>query len=100
MIKINNNFKSIDDLKTKIPSGIQMNFDNGNTISIQFGFGNYGSNRGKSDSQTLTAEVAIWDDGDNWHQFEGDTVEGWCNADEVAKWIHFAANNKIKAKYI
>ena len=100
MIKINNNLKSMKDVKTQVASGIQMKFANGNTISIQFGFGNYGSNRDKSEPQTLTAEVAIWDASDNWYQFEGDTVEGWCNADEVAKWIHFAANNKIEPKYI
>ena len=100
MIKINNNYESMSDFETQIPSGIQMTFDNGNTISIQFGFGNYGSNRDKSETQTLTAEVAIWDDDDNWHQFESDRVQGWCDADDVAKWIHFAANNKIEPKYI
>lgn len=95
MIKINNNLKSMKDMKTQVASGIQMTFENGNTISIQFGFGNYSSNRDKSDNQTQTAEIAIWDADNNWYKFGSDMVRGWCDADEVSEWIHFASNNNI-----
>jgi hypothetical protein len=81
--------------------GIQMTFANGNTISIQFGRGNYCKNRNLLEQNEIgvfcpDAEIAIWDKHGNWHSFEGDVrVEGYCSADEVAKWIDFAANNSI-----
>jgi hypothetical protein len=76
-----------------IKAGIQMTFANGNTISIQFGFGNYCKNKNQSKDNCKDAEIAIWNAANEWHNFEGDQVKGYCNADEVAKWIHFAANN-------
>jgi len=102
MIKINKHPQDIENMNTRIPSGFTMIFENGNTISVQFGDFNYGSNRDTgSKEQATTAEVAIWNKHGQWWEFrtgekpeedtEPDFVKGWCDADEVAKWITFAA---------
>lgn len=95
MIQITEHYKGGEkhDFKTKIAAGFTMTFDNGNTISVQFGSGNYCTNRQESKSETVTAEIAIWDKNDVWYTFESDQVKGYCNSDEVAKWINFAATN-------
>lgn len=79
--------------------GFQMTFQNGMTISVQFGTGNYcerrsftTSYRGDMDAATpiITsndAEIAIWDKDDHWFNFGNDTVKGWCSVDEVVTWI-------------
>jgi len=91
MIKINQNPLSFNDPYIRIPSGISMTFKNGNTISIQFGCGNYSSNKKQSKSETSTAEIAIINEEGNFYSFGGDEVKGWCDADDVAYWIDFAA---------
>ncbi len=102
MIKINKHPLNMENMNTRVPSGFTMIFENGNTISVQFGDFNYGSNRDTgSKEQATTAEVAIWNKHGQWWEFrtgekpEEDTepnfVKGWCDADEVAKWITFAA---------
>lgn len=63
--------------------GIHMTFENGNTISIQMGSGNY-CNKG-------TAEIAIWNKDDVWYNFGNDEVKGYCNADEIAHYIKIAS---------
>lgn len=80
--------------------GFQMTFDNGLTISVQFGVNNYCerrsfeiSYRGDMDAATpiissTTAEIAIWHkDSDTWFRFESDQVKGWVSTNEVADWI-------------
>jgi hypothetical protein len=94
MIKINKHPKSMEELQTSVPSGFTMKFDNGNTISVQFGMGNYCANKNKeSKTQCTTAEIAIWDAKGTWYKFvdANDEVLGHCSADDVAKWINFAA---------
>jgi hypothetical protein len=71
--------------------GFQMTFENGCTISVQFGKHTY------SDAGETTAEVAAWDNQDNWLMFDG---EKWSeiekgsdviprqSAGEVAKLIY------------
>jgi hypothetical protein len=46
--------------------GFQMTFENGCTISVQFGKHTY------SDAGETTAEVAAWDNQDNWLMFDGE----------------------------
>jgi hypothetical protein len=46
--------------------GFQMTFQNGCTISVQFGKHTY------SDSGKTTAEVAAWDNTGNWLMFDED----------------------------
>ena len=76
---------------SEINAGFQMVFNHGNTISVQFGFGNYCENKNLSKPNCKDAEIAIWNDAGKWYDFGNDTVKGWCNMDEVAKWINFAA---------
>ena len=77
-------------------TGFSMAFRNGVRISVQFGNGNYCSNRHKEHVHDLfssrTAEIAIMPTDDKggaaeWFDFGGDTVKGWVTTDEVALWI-------------
>ena len=91
-------------LKITRGTGFQMTFENGWTISVQFGYGNYCDNNRHPDGfdfgknkdivQSYDAEIAIWNNG-TWYTFEdGDTVKGYCSADEVATWVEFTKNQK------
>lgn len=86
-------------------TGFKMIFENGWTISVQFGYGNYCDNNRHPDGfdfgknldtvQSSDAEIAIWNSEGTWYTFEdGDTVKGYCSADEVATWIEFTKNQK------
>lgn len=76
--------------------GFAMTFENGFTISVQFGSSNYCENRsfddyGKEMEQQHTtcqnAEIAIWDEVNEWFDFGGDQVKGWVRPDEISDWI-------------
>ena len=86
--------------------GFHMTFNNGITISVQFGRGNYCERRdgsydayNKSDANTpivvsKNAEIAIWHkDSDTWFTFDSrdwnDQVKGWVSVQEVAEWISY-----------
>ena len=81
--------------------GFSITFENGNTISVQFGPGNYCDARDlpcewdapmKQDSWSCeVAEIAIWDKDKVWFKFPYDTVKGWVKPEEVAEWISYAA---------
>lgn len=75
-------------------SGFQMSFDNGWTVSIQFGSGNYCDNQ-YSKSVALkhcnNAEMAAWDRNAKWYRFEGDEVEGHASPERVAEFIHLVS---------
>lgn len=71
--------------------GFQMTFENGNTISVQWGAGNYCEN-GRTDMmawfntkardidiKSTDAEIAVWDKDGNWIT----NVKGYMSADEV-----------------
>ena len=80
-------------------SGISMTFNNGNTISIQWGLNNYSSSRfkGVPTSKCTSAEVAIFDKNDNWARIDETEgiVKGWVEPDEIAKLIFLASTNTI-----
>ena len=79
--------------------GFALKFENGWTISVQFGLMNYCERHSVKQGQSfrddmqnpitksLTAEIAIYNDEYNWYNFGHDTVKGHCTADEVAEWI-------------
>lgn len=77
--------------------GFSLTFENGWTISVQFGYGNYCDNNRHPDgwdfskkqevTQSSDAEIAIWDADGEWYNFGSDTVKGYCSANEVAEWI-------------
>jgi len=81
--------------RTTMNKGFQMTFDNGITISVQFGYGNYSSNRDEAPIdartetglQSETAEIAVWDAKDRWMNFDHDQVKGWVSANDVADYI-------------
>ena len=98
MIKINKHPKSVNDFGTSVASGFTMKFSNGNTISVQFGMGNYCANKdAESKESCTTAEIAIWNSEGKWYEFlnKHDEVLGHCSADVVASWINFAATTKF-----
>ena len=86
------------------PTGFAMTFENGYTISVQWGPGNYCASKNQdgvrysirdnpftSEHKTYeshTAEVAAWKPDGTWLRLgEHDDVVGWQNADEVAQYI-------------
>ena len=86
--------------------GFQITFENGWTVSVQFGYGNYSSNydwQGENPGDPLsrhqdqapksgTAEIAAWDADGNWLKFPGgDTVEGWKAPAEVLAFMGMIA---------
>jgi hypothetical protein len=84
--------------------GFHMTFANGWTVSVQFGFGNYSSNRDmpymagpNPNLSSKTAEVAAWNTDDVWHKFsdnEYDTVAGYLDADAIAAFIYLIASKE------
>ena len=74
--------------KTAYSNGFHMTFANGWTVSVQFGKGNYISNR-EHDGKSVDAEIAAWDSTGEWFRFEdqNDSVKGWVKPDEVADFI-------------
>ena len=77
--------------------GFQITFENGWTVSVMFGAGNYCQNRddkywdrnmvAEATYSSKNAEVAAWDKNDNWFDFGGDQVNGYCKPDYVAGFI-------------
>ena len=80
--------------KTEFMNGFHMTFANGWTVSVQFGKGNYISDRDHH-GQSADAEIAAWDKDGKWYYFsdQNDNVKGWMKADEVADFMAM-----IKAK--
>jgi len=93
--------------------GFRMKFDNGFSISIQWGSMNYCERRNYSDDyksemkedyvKSIDAEIAIIDsEGGMLSIGEHDTVIGWLSTDEVSKCIAIVSSstteNEIKTK--
>ena len=78
--------------------GFHITFDNGWTVSVQFGRGNYCANRNNpiwdvSGSGSKDAEIAAWDANGKWFEDkDGNTVQGHMKADAVLAFM-----NKIAA---
>ena len=79
-------------MKTDFNTGFQMTFENGWTVSVQWGPGNYISDRGHN-GMSEDAEIAAWDKDGNWYYFEdqNDNVKGWVSADEVSRFMSWIA---------
>lgn len=78
--------------------GFQVTFANGWTVSVQFGYGNYCSNKefgsfGEDAEPCRNAEIAAWDYNDNWYDFGDDNVKGWVSPNDVLAFM-----NEIAAK--
>ena len=98
-------------IKTCSIKGFSIKFENGNTVSVQWGPQNYcdpthPEGRDADSREPMraeswaseTAEVAAWDSDGNWHHFGYDSVEGWRTGDQIAEFINFVANNKLATK--
>ena len=66
--------------------GFQMTFENGCTISVQFGKHNY------SDEGETTAEVAAWDNQGNWLMFDG---EKWFEIEDGSDVIAHQSSGEV-----
>lgn len=84
--------------------GFHITFENGCTVSVQFGVGNYCENRDRwnveneADSimwDSRDAEIAAWDANGDWirpdYEDWGDDVSGWRHPHEVLKFINYIA---------
>jgi len=87
--------------KAKAMPGFAMTFENGWTVSVMFGVGNYCSNRqltfghgAIAPAECKNAEIAAWDADGKWHDFGDNTVKGWVSADEVADFIQMIKSKK------
>lgn len=74
--------------------GFHITFENGWTVSVQWGGGNYISNRRNTCfgevPASSDAEVAAWKD-EEWHQFENDSVKGYQTPADVLAFMNFIA---------
>lgn len=91
--------------------GFQMTFENGWTVSVQFGPGNYCENKmldfidfankefaNKTSLTSKDAEIAAWDKEGNWYNFGNDTVSGYMSTEEVADFIKLISRfDKLEA---
>ena len=81
--------------------GFQITFDNGYTVSVQFGPGNYGSNRqldpmtrDYADNNGLSAttvETALMNPEGEFVSYKDDDVQGYQNVNDVLELINFAS---------
>lgn len=78
--------------------GFQITFDNGYTVSVQFGPGNYGSNRAETYSTSMNvpmsatlAETALISPSGDFVPYQGEDVQGYVNADSVLELLNYAS---------
>ncbi len=81
--------------------GFQMTFDNGWTISVQWGPINSCNRKATKLNprdhfiwESNDAEVAIWDKDGRDYKFSNDHVLGRCSANDVAMWIELTSKLK------
>ena len=93
----------------RTPSGFMLDFPNGWTASVQFGPGNYCTNRDNTRNpfsdhvqflESNTAEIAAWvtDQRESantrgWYKFEdGQEVNGWQNVNSVMEFLNMVSS--------
>jgi hypothetical protein len=80
-------FQYHSDSPTKNRKGFSVTYENGYTVSVQFGYGNYGDNYNGNVKNPKTAECAVLMDGefcrvdDSWE----DNVKGHMTSSDVTK---------------
>ena len=73
--------------QNELNNGFHITFENGYTVSVQFGKGNY------SDQGETTTEVAAWGPDRKWVKLsEYDDIKGWCTPNEVLEIMNQIAN--------
>lgn len=91
--------------------GFQVTFENGYTVSVQFGWGNYCDNYDNpriggykeenirlGESGSNTAETALLDSDGNFIEYEDGDVQGRRTATEVLELLNYAASLPAKAR--
>jgi hypothetical protein len=100
--------------KAAANQGFSMTFENGNTVSVQWGPGNYCDARhsARVDApmnlesgfwESGSAEVAAWNADKEWHNFgtcpdtglDQAQVQGWRTPAQVAEFIAFVSSNEL-----
>jgi hypothetical protein len=86
-------------------TGYWIELPNGWTLSVQWGYGNYGSNRDIDYNRALsgevlpdaqTAEIAAWrGDSGLVRWVDGDTVQGWCSVERVQHVLDLLADDAL-----
>jgi hypothetical protein len=78
--------------------GFHIRFNNGWTVSVQFGAGNYCDHYGRFEisaswyrGEARTAEIAAWDIEGNNYSFGDDTVAGYRTPAEVLEFMNTIA---------
>jgi hypothetical protein len=71
-----------------------MTFNNGWTVSVQFGLGNYCENRDGTRASSKDAEIAAWDRDGNWYHFPEahDDVKGRQTPNQVLQFMCMIAS--------
>lgn len=79
--------------------GFQIKFDNGYTVSVQFGPGNYGTNYNLGFVENInkpmtatTAETALIAPDGNFVQYKDDDVQGYQSPADVLALMNYAAS--------
>ena len=79
--------------------GFQITFDNGYTVSVQFGPGNYGSNRAETYLTTMNvpqsaalAETALLAPNGDFVAYKDDDVQGYQTASDVLELLNYASS--------
>lgn len=91
--------------------GVQFEFDNGVTISVQIGRGNYGDNydyphyeitRENPLPGSTRAEVAVWGRDGEWFDLNGDLVAGYVPVQDVLAFMEYLRGlpNNVSAKTV
>ncbi len=77
--------------------GFQITFDNGYTVSVQFGPGNYGSNRAETYSTSMNvpmtatlAETALLAPNGDFVAYQGEDVQGYQTPEDVLELLNYA----------
>lgn len=77
--------------------GFQLTFDNGYTVSVQFGPGNYGSNRAETYSTSMNvpmtatlAETALIAPDGSFVAYKDDDVQGYQTPEDVLELLNYA----------
>ena len=86
--------------ESNMNKGVNMKFQNGFEVSIQFGQNNYCTTISQTLERTIStsAEMAIYDHNNKMIEVfpsyggNADSVEGWLGADDVARIISIVAN--------
>ena len=84
--------------------GFQIELENGYTVSVQFGPGNYGSNRMETYATAMNvpqtaslAETALMDPDGNFVSYKGDDVQGYQSPSDVLELLIYASTLKVLA---